>query len=391
MSWARLAAVLRKETTDHMRDRRALLSASFGIFFGPIFLSFILGEIASDRRSAEDLTLPMAGREHAEPLANWLEQQAGVELTPAPADPKEAVRSGEASVVLVVEPEFSEDLAEARPAKVQLIFDGQESVSRTRARRIRELVEAYSGSIASLRLIARGVSPTAVRAVRVDDIDLADPRDRARELLGMVPLWVMIALFAAGMSAAADSTAGERERGSLEPLLANPVSPLEVAVGKWLAATLLAALGGALALIFNLFVLDRAPLYELGLRFRLAPEPFLAAAAVLLPVALFAPALEMLIATFARSFKEAQSYLAFAMMLPTVPVMIMIFSQPRDQLWLSLAPILGQSRAVTTIIGGDVPDLLPALGCAAITAAAAVACVVAVSRLLRREKIIFGR
>jgi sodium transport system permease protein len=193
------------------------------------------------------------------------------------------------------------------------------------------------------------------------------------------------------MSASADSTAGERERGSLEALLANPVTPAELMTGKWAAAASLALLGLAASIAFHFFVLSRVPLYEVGVRLRLTPELGFGLLAATAPVALFAPAFEMLIALFARSFKEAQSYLAFAMMLPIVPVMATSMSDAEAAPWLEMVPIVGQSQTIVHLLLGQAPSLPLAAGCAALTLMLAGACVFALTRLLRREKIVFGR
>ena len=391
MSFRRFFSVFQKELVEHARDRRSLISASVGVIFGPLMLAFIVNDAAEDRRSLEQITVPVVGMERAPGLRQWMEQQAGVELTDFRNDPIAAVREGDIQVALEIDEEFGEDFTTGRPAEVRLLFNDRRSRSRAMAARVRRLVEAYSQSVGMLRLIARGVAPDLPRAVRVEDIEVSAEDTRSRRILAIVPMMILLAAFAAGMSASADSTAGERERGSLEALLANPVTPAELMTGKWAAAAALASFGLAASIAFHFLVLGRAPLYEIGVRLRLTPELALGLLAAALPVALFAPSFEMLLALFARSFKEAQSYLAFAVMLPIVPVMVTSMSDAEAAPWLEMVPIVGQSQTIIHLLLGEAVSVPFALVCAALTLALAGICVFAITRLLRREAIVFGR
>ena len=391
MSLPRFLTVFWKELVEHARDRRSLFSASLGVIAGPLMLTFILNDAAEDRRSLDQIRVPIAGAERAPDLAAWLGQQAGITVEAFEGDPIEAVREGKIEVALEIGEDYVDDFTSGRPAEVRLLYNDRRSRSRAMAGRVRRLVNAYASSVGMLRLIARGVAPDLARAVKVEDLEVSAEDARGRRVLGIVPMMLLLAAFAAGMSAAADSTAGERERGSLEALLANPVTPGELIAGKWAAAATLAATGLAASLAFHLLVLSRAPLYEVGVRLRLAPELIVAVLAVALPVALFAPALEMLIAMFARSFKEAQSYLAFAIMLPMIPTMILSMSDAQAKPWIEAIPIAGQAHTMIQLLLGQPVDWLFVAICGSITLSLAAVCVAVITRLLRRESIVFGR
>jgi sodium transport system permease protein len=235
------------------------------------------------------------------------------------------------------------------------------------------------------------VAPDLAHAVRVEEVEVSAEDTRSRRILAIVPMMILLAAFASGMSAAADSTAGERERGSLEALLTNPMTPTELMAGKWAAAATLAAFGLLASLLFHFAVLSRAPLYEMGVRLRVTPELALGIFTAALPVALFAPAFEMVIALFARSFKEAQSYLAFAILLPTIPIMATSMSDTQTKPWLELIPVVGQSQTIIHLLLGEPLSAGLVAGCAALTLALAAICVFALTRLLQRESIVFGR
>lgn len=391
MSPRRVRTVFGKELSDHLRDRRALLSAAFGVLIGPLLIGLLLHQVASERRELQDLTVPVVGLDRAPGLGSWLEMQEGVALAELDGDPEKTVRSGREEVVLEIDEEYGGKMAIGRRAEVRLYYDSSKGSARGRAGRVRELLFEYSSQIGALRLAARGVAPEALRPLDIEDVEISNAQRRAASVLGMIPMMALVAIFVAGIGSAADGTAGERERGSLEALLANPVSTADVVVGKWLAASAIAVAGGALTVAILTVILRETPLYELGIRVVMEPWQIALTLMLLFPLMLTAPAIEMLIATYARSFKEAQSYLGFVMFLPTAPVLVVTFMDLGERPWLPYVPVVGQARLMTSVITGDLPPWEQFAGSAAGTLLIAAACLFAMTRLFRSEKIVFGR
>jgi sodium transport system permease protein len=321
----------------------------------------------------------------------WLGEHPGVTIVDGPADPEQAVQSGDVDFALVVEDDFGKRFEQSRPATVKLYYDQARNRARPKVLRARRLIENYSQQMGALRLIARGVSPVVSRPILVEDMEVSSAQRRASRILSFVPLMLLLAGFAAGMSPAVDSTAGERERGSLEPLLINPVSTLAVAAGKWMAAASFAALALGLSLLLLLGLLLRLPLADLGVYFRLEPWQLAGLAAVALPVALLAPAFQMLVACYARSFKEAQAYLGYVIMIPMIPGVIMLAMGLERSAWMNLVPMVAQTRLIENLLAGEVPALWELAVSGGMAVALALLCVYGVSRLLRRERIVFGR
>jgi len=390
MSLGLVGVIFRKELVDHLRDRRSLFSASLGIFSGPLVLGALLSQIAGDRRELETIEIPFVGRERAPALASWLEVQTGVSVLDETGAPQQAVNEGRRQLVVLVEDDFAADFAVGLPARVQILYSDERDSSRDKVQRVRRLLNAYGDRIADLRLVARGVSPVVKRPLDVEERELSQQDNRSRRLLAVAPMMILMGAFAAGMSAAADSTAGERERGSLEALLANPVSSKQIALGKWAATATLSLTGVLLGLAASLAMLYYSPLYELGVRFRLDAASVALMAAICAPVALLASAAEMLVASFAKSFKEAQSYLALAMLLPMLPLMLTAFGMVKGD-WGDASPIVGQHLVLTSLLAGETPTLIQMWGSAAVTLAVTAVCVYFLLRLFRSERIVFGR
>jgi sodium transport system permease protein len=185
--------------------------------------------------------------------------------------------------------------------------------------RVRALVNGYSSQIGSLRLMARGVSPAVAAAIRLEDLEVSSAQQRAARILSFLPFLLVMAAFVGTLQVASDSTAGERERGSLEPLLLNPVPRSAFVAGKWLAAVCFGALSVVFSVLLCTVVLSRIPMQEFGGRFQLNAASYALLVAIVLPLVLFSSALVISVAMMARSYKEAQSYLGILVTLPVLP------------------------------------------------------------------------
>jgi sodium transport system permease protein len=382
--------VVRKELRDALRDRRSLLSALLYPLLGPLMILVMFSYIVDTHTQERPLKLAVIGQDNAPTLIRYLEGQ-GVEIEDAPADPLAAVRDGELDVVLEIPAEFGEAFRAARPAPVRLILDDSSAPSQTSIKRTRRLLLGYSRQVGSLRLLARGVDPSLANAIAIEDVDLATPQKEAAKLLGMLPMFVLLAGFIGGMYVATDATAGERERGSLEPLLCNPVSRRALVVGKWLAATAFAVVSIVLTLALTLLALTFVDLDELGIVLDLGPVEIAGVLAATVPIALLAAAAQLLIATFARTFKEAQTYLSLMMLIPMIPGVVMSIEPIHSVLWMMPIPLLGQQVLLMDVLRGEPTSALDFALTGLSAVAVAVVCLLINARLFEREKIIFGR
>jgi sodium transport system permease protein len=388
---APLLVVVRKELRDAFRDRRAIYSVLFGSLFGPIVVAIMFNGLAERQREIEDVTVPVVGMDHAPALVEWLRQQPGVTVAAGPAAPEAAVRDGDEDVVVVVPEDYVKRFRASRPVELQLISDGSRSSSRPKVQRVRGLLQRYNGEVASLRLIGRGVSPAVVTPIRIDDREVSSAQQRAAVILNFIPLFIVLAAFTGGMQIATDSTAGERERGSLEPLLVNPAPRTAVAGGKWLAAAASAALSVALTTLLCLLMLRVIPLQDLGIRFRLAAPQVAWILAATLPLCLLSTAIQTYLSTFARSYKEAQTYMGYLIMLPALPGLFSSVYPIGSKPWMYPIPILGQHLLATDVLGGKPPAPMMFVLAASTALAAAALLVLFTTRMLQREKVVFGR
>jgi sodium transport system permease protein len=391
MNFSRMIVVARKELTDAFRDRRAIYVVLFSVLFGPLMIAFMLNQIAGQEKAAQEIKIPVVGKEFGPVLVNWLEQQSGVEIVAGPAEAEAAVKDRKVDFVLVIEKDFAQKFRDSRPAPVQVVSDSTRQSSRASVRRVHALLTQFSGQLGSLRLIARGVSPALVSGLKVEDVEVSNSQQRAAEVFNIIPMFLILAAFTAGMQIATDSTAGERERGSLEPLLLNPVPRWQLVGGKWLAAAV-ASLGGMIAtLVVTSQVLSRLSLEDLGVRNRLGTPELILLILAIAPMALVAPAVQIYFACFAKSFKEAQSYMSFLIFAAIIPGMVSIFHPISNQPWMEPIPVMGQYALAMDILSGKTPAPIVFIAAALAACAVAGAFVWLATRSFSSEKIIFGR
>lgn len=383
--------VIKKELKDWSRDRRSILTVLISSLLAPGIIFFMFNSMASRQRSVEDISVPVVGASNAPAFVDWLKQQAGVTITEGPQDAEEAVRARREEVVVVIDEDFAKDFAASKPAQVRLVSDGSSQNSRPKIQRVRQMLQRYNGEIGSLRLIARGISPVVAQAVQIEDVEVSSAQQRAAMVLGFIPLFVMLAAFTGAMGISTDSTAGERERGSFEALLVNPAPRISIAAGKWLAGTItaFATVMITAGLLFSMF--RYLPLQDLGIRFRLGTPELLGTMAVVLPLAPLIVAIQMYVATFAKSFKEAQSYLSFLMMAQMIPGMMATMNPTGTKAWMYYVPWIGQQTLLTDVLGNKPISPITFVIVGVVNITLAVIAIRAAAGLMTREKIIFGR
>lgn len=355
--------VFKKEVIDNFRDRRTLASALLlGPLLGPLLFAFIIN--LSIERSLADvdskMDLPVIGAELAPNLMRYLVSH-NINVVDGPADRDtaiEAVKSGEIDVVLVVPEEFSGQFTEGSPATIELVADHSDQQAERDARRARRTLLGYNNEIVALRLLGRGVSPSVLTAVAVDNVDVSTPSGRAGMLLGMMSYFFIFALLMGGMYLAIDSTAGERERGSLEPLLALPVTRGQLMLGKIAATCLFMAISLLLSLGSFFVALKFMPLQELGMTPNFGPAVVFGAFLLLLPFILLGAALMTLVASFTQSYKEAQTWLSIVLIAPTLPILFVSILNVRAQLGFMFVPSLSQHLILVGMVKNEPLNLL---------------------------------
>jgi sodium transport system permease protein len=349
-----VGVVLVKEVVDALRDRRTLLRLMIpAVLMGPLLLMAISGLISSLEERAEKREVMVVGMEHAPTLRNFLERQT-YSITTAPQDYEARLRASTLLVpVLVVGPQFERELLEGERPSVELVSDSSNQRAGSGVPALLRLLAGFNQERATLSLALRGVSTELLQPVSVNERDLASIQARATRITAIVPMFIIMAVLYGALTAALDSTAGERERGSLEPLLMNPVQHLALVIGKWGAV---AILGMAVALIASLsFVPAQWFLRSDSLQamFQFGIPEVIAFLLLQLPLAAGLGAVLMALAIRSKTFKEAQAGSGLIITLVGLAPMVSILNPGGDAPWYLWVPGLSQNTLMMLVLKGE--------------------------------------
>src|SRR5690606_27254791 len=227
----------------------------FGPLLGPVLFAVLISVVVTRTVSTAEapIEVPIVGAELAPNLVEHLGAR-GVDaatnhgLTKF-ADAAEAVQDGRYDAVLLIDADYAERFSAGDTARVTLVYDRSSTRAGGRVQRIRAAVSGYAQQLGALKLIARGVDPDVLSTVMLDELDVSTAAGRSVVLLGMLTYFLLLATLVGGFYLAIDSTAGERERRSLEPLLTTPVERSSLLLGKMAATTIYMLLALALTLV----------------------------------------------------------------------------------------------------------------------------------------------
>lgn len=350
-----LLVVMRKELRDFARDRRTFLLTLFmaPLIYPMLFLGMgKLTELRAETQLEKNLTLSVVGIERAPNLVAFLASR-GIDAKSATPDYEARILNQSEDVALVIDKEFAADWRAGKPAKVELVMDSTRRNSDVPTDRVRNALQQYGQSVGALRLLARGVNPMVGSPVNLASRDLATPEAKSSMLMQvLLPLILTLFAFIGGSHLAMDTTAGERERQSLEPLLATPASRTALVGGKMLAAVLMGLT--SMLLILLSFKLSAS---LAGGSARSLDVSFLAMGKlliVLLPLVLIGTATLTALSAAAKSMKEAQSHMVWLMMLPMLPAYALMAYPLKDTaLWQYAVPFLSQNQMIQKVTRGE--------------------------------------
>ena len=382
-----------KEFRENLRDRRTLLSALiFGPLLGPMLIASLLSLSFRGTGAQLDrpLNLTVAHAERAPDLLSFLRQYnvrvRGVEEDQAAA--RRAVAAHRGEQVLLVPDDFGSRLQAGKPAPLLLFADESDTNSARSVERIAAIVNQYSETIARLRLVARGLDPLLTLPIVLHPIDISTPAARSALALGMLSYLVLLTMLMGGMYLAIDTTAGERERGSLEPLLTLPVRREHLIYGKIMAACAYMTLSLAQTVTAFAIALRFVGLEQFGMSVDFGPWVAVGMVLACLPLVPLGAALMTLVAAFTRSYREAQTYVGLVLLVPTLPLVFAAALGLQPRAALMAVPSLGQHFIILSLIRMQpLPAAYVALSVCSTLALGAVL-VFAAGRLYRREALL---
>ncbi|MDP3671563.1 MAG: ABC transporter permease [Telluria sp.] len=386
--------VFLKEFKETLRDKRALALLAMFVLMYPAIVGFGLQKLINRATmpEREGIELVVIGAAQAPTLMAQLKQK-NINVTERAPMTEEAIgallHENKFAAVLRLDDKFSQNYQAMRPARVELWFDSARDTG-GKQRDIEDLLRSYGNNIAGARLLAHGVSPATLAPVMVQRYDTGTSASRSAMLIGAMLGAFFIPAFIFCLSSAVDSTAGERERRSLEVLLAQPARPADLIVGKWLAAASLSVIGVTLELAIAHTVLKWLPLEEIGMSWRLSSADLALACIATIPLSLFAAGLEIALAMNAKSFKEAQSTVSFAILLPMIPMIVVPMLDLKTATWMYLVPVLSNQTLLRELAKGQEIGALPFVLTFGASLVLALACVAMASWRMKSERYVLS-
>ncbi len=364
-NWRAMGTVFVKELKDALRDRRTLMVVFItSVAMGPLVLVLLSTLVGKFEKRAEAREIVTVGLDNAPTLRNYLERQTYV-IKPAPADWEARLKDSKLGDPVVVIPgNFEDALAHGEPPRIGLVYSSANQRAQSGVGTIAQLLQGFDQEQGALRLIARGVSPSVMSVSRIDEHDIADNASRAAQLTGMLPYFVMMAVVYGALNAALDTTAGERERGSLEPLLATPAARGALVIGKWGAVFSLGLLIAVLSCLSFIPAQSLLRSESLAALFRFGWVEAAWFIGLLAPLAAALSALMMAIAIRCKTSKEAQANtVVLTLAISTMPL-VSLFNQEGETAWNLWVPALAQTTLMNRVLK-NAPisplDVLPSL------------------------------
>ena len=389
--WRRIFVVFAKEAVDNSRDRRSLLVALIYPLLGPAILALLISAVvdvvSADR--ARDMTLAVKNAERAPALVRFFERR-GVRVAPAPTDPESAVREGKVEIVVVIPDDYAARFEAEKTAPIAVVANSSRLSGLVALNHTAALLGDFNREVWGARIASRGIDFQVLRPLDINSVDVAGGTHIAEILLFMVPPLFIFNLFMGGVYLAIDTTSGERERGSLEPLLINPVERWALMLGKYLAALLFTGAAVAVQLVAFKVTFESAGGGTLAFADVLGIAAIVGVFAMTLPLMMVAVGVQFIIATVTRSFKEAQTYLGLLPLVPAIPGMVLVFAPVQAKAWMMTIPAFSQTLLLGALVRGEellVADVLMSMSSSLL---AALALIAISARLYEREKLTFG-
>ena len=390
----KIAIVFRKEWRDSLRDNKSLrMTLLMPIYFVGVFVASSMFIIHMSNQSKatnnEPIKLSVVGAEQLPHLIDWL-QERGVQVDAVGDDAYQQVEQGQLGYALIIPDDAKAKFSTGESIELALVFDATDNKLQGAIHFVRQQIWSWNARMGSLRLLSRGISPSVVNPVYIRDLNVASDEKMGFFVMASLPMLLIVTAFMGSVGFSADMTAGERERRSLESLLITPVSSTALVLGKWLNSFSLTLTILLVEVILLIGAFAYVPFKELGLRVDVSPLELAGVFVVLASLALLSTGLQFLISLFARSFKDAQTYMGLMFFIPMVPLFYTLFNPSAYADWFRWVPVLGHQVLIKDLLLGGNINAMQFLQLWLVSGVTAFVLLVYTITQLRKPKIVYG-
>ena len=361
-----IGIVYRKELTEALRDRRTLISTLLVPLLLFPLLSVGFGALAVTLvKKAEEETpkvMLLGGADSPQVLAE-LRNSKKIEVVPPTPDWKEKIVNKEIRAAIAIPDGFEASLAQQNPQTIEIYKYEGELKSSISADTVEKGLKAYRDKVIEARLDANHVPASVLTPFHIKQDNVAPPEKVGGAAFGgIIGYMVILLCLTGGMYPAMDLTAGEKERGTMETILSSPISRLDLVLGKFflvLTASLVTAALSVLSMGVSFWGMQQLKAFDVtknpdaaGMQLHIGFAAVLSVFLMALPLAVLFSAGLITISLFAKSYKEAQSYVSPLMILVIVPAVAAMLPGVELTSKLALIPILNVSLLCKELVTG---------------------------------------
>lgn len=365
MNFKHIWIVFKKEVKDMIRDRKTIMTSILvPMILIPLLNTLVGGSVENLQKDInENVTIALAEGSNTSDIREIVKDQIikdypNISLVDT-ANPIRALNDSEVRVVLDFEKNYSDKYIEGKPFAIELIYDKSQAKSEGSLYIIIDAIQEFNKKIVHTRLEALGVNPEILEPVVIKEKSIASEEKANGSMIAMfLPLIIVILMSSGGIAAATDLVAGEKERNTLEPLLTTKPGRSSLLIGKYLTVTLfsfitvIATMSGIIVgYLMNPASLSMGTGSELS-GFSIPPAALLLVIIISITLGMTFSGIQIALSTYAKSFKEAQTYLSFLMIAVMIPGYATMFMQPNEiNPYMFLIPVLNTISAYKLVLG----------------------------------------
>ncbi|GAV23028.1 sodium ABC transporter permease [Carboxydothermus pertinax] len=333
MKFKHVYIVLKKELKDIFRDKKTwIVTILLPALFIPIMMYIVIGGAESiSEQKISDIKIAVIDKGNNQKFVNYL-KSTGISIITDLQNTKESLEKGDIKAILIIPSDFGKNIEEGKNADLIIQVDMANIKSSNAESMIRGIIKEYSNNIVKERLMAKGIDPKILEPIAVKTENIASQSKMAGSFLAfIVPMLLTLWTATGGIGAAVDLAAGEKERGTLEPLLTTSASRLSIMAGKYLAVTSMALLSAVASLLglFASFAFNK-DMASLNADFKMSVTAIIVMFVTAFFTASMFAALELALSAYAKSFKEGQTYISPVVFIAIIPAYLVMYKMPNE-------------------------------------------------------------
>lgn len=394
--------VFSKEVKDIVRDKKTIITSIIvPMVIIPLLSILAGGSVQNMQRAIEqNVTIGLTKESNTEEIRELIikdiiADNPNINLKDV-EDPIEAINNSEVRIVLEVEKAYKEKLEQGKPFSIKIMYDESQTKSEGSVRIISKEIDKFNKRVVTERLNKLGIDDEILKPVQIEETNIANEEKTGLSMLSMIlPVLLVILISAGGIAPATDLIAGEKERNTFEPLLTTKAGRSSLLLGKYLTVTLfsfVSAIASILGMILGYIIAPKS--MTLGTDAQLAgfSIPGTALFMILIIAVLMGmtfAGIQIALSTYAKSFREAQTYLSFLIIVTMIPGYATILMQPNEiPLYMYVVPVLNTISAFKTVLGVNINYTYLAISLVSSVIHVIISLKIAIS-LFNRENVLF--